>query len=175
MLFFGIVFLVVAVLVFICMWNDEGFSIGGIFSSLGMGLLISFVAILISLIVSAIVISCDTVEYTPEKQTRIELMALKDHNASSYYLRRGYANDRLNYIYLYEDDKGIATDTVLATQSYINYIKDDENPYLIETHYCFKNPTLHFFLIDSLINTEYSIFVPEGTITAENTYEIDLE
>lgn len=175
MLFFGIVFLVAAVLVLIYIWNDEGFSIGGVFSALGMGFLISLIAILISLIISAVVIGCDKAEYTPAEQTRIELMALKDHNASSYYLRRGYANDRLNYIYLYEDDKGIATDTILATHSYINYIKDGENPYLIKTYYDFKNPILHFFLIDGLINTEYSIFVPEDTIAAEGTYEIDLE
>ena len=174
MLFFGIVFLVVAVLALICFWVDEGFSIGGVFSALGMGLLISLIAILISMIISAVVIGCDTAEYTPAVQTRIELMALKDHNAS-YYLRRGYANDRLNYIYLYEDDKGITTDTIPAKQSYINYIKNDENPYLIKTYCRFKNPILHFFLIDSLISTEYSVFVPEGTIAAEGTYEIDLE
>lgn len=174
MLFFSIVFLIAAVLILIYTWINEGFSMGGIFLSLGMGLLISLVAILISQIISAVVINCDIVEYTPVEQTHIELMALKDHN-TSYYLRRGYANDRLNYIYLYEDDKGIATDTILATQSYINYIKDGENPYLIKTYYNFKNPILHFFLIDSLIDTEYSVFVPEGTISAEGTYEIDLE
>lgn len=174
MLFFGIVFLVVTVFVFICVWVDEGFSFGGLFGASTIGLLITLVALLISLIVSGIVICNDATEYTPAMETRVELIALKDHNAS-YYLRRGYANDRLNYVYLYKDDKGITTSTIPATHSYINYIKDNENPYLIKTYYYFKNPILHFFLIDSLINTEYSIFVPEGTIAAEDTYEIDLE
>lgn len=174
MLFFGIVFLVVAVLVLISIWVDEGFSLESFVPSLGTGLIASLVAILFSIFISAVAIGCDIAEYVPAEQTRIELMALKDHNAS-YYLRRGYANDRLNYIYLYEDDRGITTDTIPATQSYINYIEDNENPYLIKTCYRFKNPILNFVLIDSFINAEYSIFVPEGTIAAEGTYEIDLE
>ena len=175
MLFFGIVFVIVFIAVLVVNFYTEGFSVWGFFGSLFCGLVFSLLAVLISMIVSIFVICSDVPEVVPEVQTRVDLLALKDHNVS-YYLRRGYVKDSLKYVYLYEEEgKGIATDTVSADLSYINYIKDGEQPYLIRTYYRFKNPLLHFFLTDVIINTEYSIFVPEGSIVAEGTYEIDLE
>lgn len=174
MLFFGIVFVIVCIAVLVITCIDEGFSIGGLLMSICGGLLFTLLAVLISMIVSIFVV-CSDAPVVPDTQTRVDLLALKDHNAS-YYLRRGYVKDSLKYVYLYEEEgKGIASDTVPANLSYINYIKDGEQPYLIKTYYRFKNPLLHFFLIDVMINTEYSIFVPEGSVMAEGTYEIDLE
>ncbi len=175
MLFFGIVFVIVFIAGLVINCVDEGFSFGGLLVSICGGLLFSLLVAFISMIISIFVICSDVPEIVPAEQTRIDLLALKDHNAS-YYLRRGYVKDSLKYVYLYEKEgKGIATDTIRADLSYINYIKDGEQPYLIRTYYRFKNPLLHFFLIDVMINTEYSIFVPEGSIVAEGTYEIDLE
>ena len=175
MLFFGIVFVIVCAAVLIVECYDNGFSFGGLLMSICGGLLFALLATFISMIISVFVVCSEVPEIVPAEQTRIDLLALKDHN-SSYYLRRGYVKDSLKYVYLYEEEgKGIATDTVSADLSYINYIKDGEQPYLIRTYYRFKNPLLHFFLTDVIINTEYSIFVPEGSIVAEGTYEIDLE
>lgn len=175
MLFFGIVFVIVFIAGLVINCVDEGFSFGGLLMSICGGLLFSLLVAFVSMIISVFVVCSEVPEIVPAEQTRIDLLALKDHN-SSYYLRRGYVKDSLKYVYLYEEEgKGIATDTVSANLSYINYIKDGEQPYLIKTYYRFKNPLLHFFLTDVIINTEYSIFVPEGSIVAEGTYEIDLE
>ena len=146
----------------------EAFWIGSLTS-----LFSTLIVFLLSLIITISVV-CADINTTPITQTRIDLVALKDTNIS--YIRRSYSNDVLKYIYLYEEEgKGLATGSIPANQSYINYIEENEQPYIVGIDYMFTNPYARFFLIDSFINAEYCVYIPTGSIVVEDEYKIDLE
>lgn len=171
-------FIIVAVVAFVIGFAYEKVEWRGSFGgSLCAGTLCSAATTLIVMVVmllTTITFYVSDAPTTPAFQERTDLIALKDANMS--YIRRGYANDILKYTYIYkEEDKGLATNSIPANYSYINYLDEDEQPYVIKTIYQFKNPIARFFLIDSLLNTEYSVYIPEGSIIVEGEYAIDLE
>ena len=115
---------------------------------------------------------------------RIEtpLIALKDNFAieGNRYIYRGYIEEGLQYTYLYkEEGKGVTSGRCDADKTYINYIKDNEQPRLIEIEYGVINRIWAFFTAEDIgaatKRYEYYLYVPEGSIVAEGQYEVDLE
>lgn len=116
--------------------------------------------------------------------SRIEtpLIALKDNFSieGSRYIYRGYIEEELQYTYLYkEEGKGVTFGRCDANKTYINYIKDNEQPRLIETEYGVINRVWAFFTAGDIGSAtkkcEYYLYVPSGSIVTEGQYEVDLE
>ena len=146
--------------------------------SLCIGLCGALVALLTALTVGGIALCCDAnIEQTNE--TRTELIALRDNFGmnGTYYLHRAYIDEELQYSYLYNvEGKGICSGRVEADETYVNYITEGERPYLVKHEYEFANPIINFISGDLLGHfTDYSLYIPEESITVENQYEIDLE
>lgn len=123
--------------------------------------------------------ACCGADLQVTSETKTELVALKDNfnMESNYYLFRSHGEEKLKYSYLfYVKDKGIIAGQVDADTAYLSYIKDNEKPYLMKRIYNFKNPVLRYLSkVYGDIKTEYSIYVPDGSITVENQYEVNLE
>lgn len=167
--------LIVAIIFFIKEQRDWGDWLG----SLG----ISFVAAIITLIVSSIIAFCftgavyDENKFVPIETTETELIALNDNMGITgvHYLCSGYINEELEYTYLYNiPGKGITSGAVKADEC---YIIESESPKLVTTIYAINtNRFVDFFTFDSLLQeTEYTLFVPNGSIVAAGEYKIDLE
>lgn len=120
-------------------------------------------------------------EYVLASENETKLIALKDNslvsNQYGNYVYRGYINEKLNYVYLYEvPDKGITAKKVPANATYIKYIEDDSKPRLITKNYKVKNKFIDLITFDAMVNyTEYVLYIPEGSIAVEGEYNIDLE
>ena len=146
--------------------------------SLCIGIGGALVALLTSLMVGGIAL-CYDANIEQINETRTELIALQDNFGmnGTYYLHRAYIDEELQYSYLYNvEGKGICSDSVEADETYINYITEGERPYLVKHEYEFANPIINFIsgdLFGPFI--DYSLYIPEGSITVENQYEIDLE
>lgn len=155
--------------------NNDG--IWGLFYSTMGGLLGGVIAFLITLLSTAIISECDFVSIRSVEEQRVELVALKDNiNMNrNYYICRASVDEELKYNYLYEEKgKGITSGSVNADQTYINYIKEGEKPYLIKRKIEPTNLILRFLTTGS-IDSEYSLYIPNDSIIVENKYEIDLE
>lgn len=168
--------LIIAIVFFI----KEQIDWGDWFSSLS----ISFTAGIITLIISSLIAICFTgMAYKEDKlipieTTETELVALNDNMgiAGTHYLFSSYINEELKYTYLYNvPGKGIASNTIKASKC---YIVESENPKLVTTIYAINtNRFVDFFTFDFLLQkkTEYTLFVPNGSIVAAGEYKIDLE
>jgi hypothetical protein len=168
--------LIVAIIFFIREqrdWDDW-------FNSLG----ISLAAAIITLIVSSLIVAVcftgaayDENKFVPIETTETELVALNDNMGITgvRYLCSGYINEELEYTYLYNvPGKGITSGSVKADEC---YIIESENPKLVTTTYAINtNRFVDFFTFDFLLQkTEYTLFVPNGSIVAASEYKIDLE
>lgn len=176
MLFVGII-VCIGVFVYL-LWNESPFEGYFIPMSLTIGLCAALVAMLIAIMVGGIASCCDAkIEQTNE--TRTELIALQDNFGTNgiYYLHRAYIDEELQYSYLYNvEGKGICSGRVEADETYVNYIAEGERPYLVKHEYNFANPIIRFISGDFFGPfVDYSLYIPEGSITVENQYEIDLE
>ena len=127
----------------------------------------AFVSFLISLIV---LIPITGIFAQTPVDTRTDLIAVEDN--FNYYLYR--RSDDHKYTYLYEiEDKGITSNTVDANFCYLNYINENETPYVIIREKTFNNSVMNFmFLFNLPFSAEYSFYVPEGSITSN--FNIDL-
>lgn len=167
--------LIVAIIFFI----REQVDWGDWFSSLG----ISFAAAIVTLILSSIItffftaVAYEDDKLVPIETVETELVALNDNMGiiGKRYLCSGYINEELQYTYLYNTPgKGITSNTIKASEC---YIVESEKPKLVTTTYVINtNWFVDFFTFDSLLQeTEYTLFVPNGSIVAAGEYEIDLE
>ena len=167
--------LIVAVIFFIKEQTDWG----DWFCSLG----ISFAAAIITLLVSSIVAACFTAaayaegKLVPVETVETELIALNDNMGitGAHYLCSGYINEELKYTYLYDvPGKGITSNTIKAKDC---YIIESEKAKLVKTTYEVEtNQFVDFFTFDFMLQeTEYTLFVPNGSIVAAGEYKIDLE
>ena len=167
--------LIVAIILFIKEQRDWDDWLG----SLG----ISFAAAIITLLVSSIIAFCftgavyDEEKFVPIETVETELIALNDNMGitGAHYLYSGYINEELKYTYLYDvPGKGITSGSVKADDC---YIVESEKPKLVTTTYAINtNRFVNFFTFDFLLQeTEYTLFVPNGSIVAAGEYKIDLE
>ena len=102
----------------------------------------------------------------PTKTVETELVALNDDMGS--YLYSGYVDEEFQYSYLYNvPGKGVTSKTIKANKC---YIIESENPKLITTTYAVDtNWFVDFFTFDTLLEeTEYTLFVPNGSISGCN-------
>ena len=144
---------------------------------------VSFAAAIVTLILSSLLtVGFTAAAYEDDKLVPIEtveteLVALNDNMGiiGERYLCSGYINEELQYTYLYNTPgKGITSNTIKASEC---YIVESENPKLVTTTYAVDtNWFVDFFTFDSMLQkTEYTLFVPNGSIIAAGEYEIDLE
>ena len=157
---------------------SEGFEWEAIPASLLIGVLGFLVALLLSVTATGCYV-CANSELSVKKVEETPLIALKDNMATEghHFLFSGYVDEELTYYYLYEvPGKGITSGDVKAKRAYMNYINEGEQPKLVKTTRGITNPVVSYFLIDALAETvEYSLYIPNDSIIAAHTYEIDLE
>lgn len=144
--------------------------------------LYGIVAILIATIISLILGN-----FIPEtaigeiSRTETPLIALKDNMAveGHQYAYRAYINEELQYTYLYEiEGKGLTSGRCDADATYINYIQPNESPRIIKIEKSITHPLWNYLIVGKSIynfETEYYLYVPEGSVIAEGQYEIDLK
>ena len=167
--------LIIAIIFFV---NEQRYY-GDWLSSIG----ISFAAATVTLIISSILVAGFTAatyeedKLVPIETVETELIALNDNMGitGAHYLYSGYVDEELKYTYLYDvPGKGIASNTIKASEC---YIVESEQPKLVTTTYAINtNWLVDFFTFDCMLQkTEYTLFVPNGSIVTAGEYKIDLE
>ena len=167
--------LIVAIIFFIKEQSDWGDWL----CSLGA----SFAAAIITVLISSVIAVCFTgVAYDEDKLLPVEtieteLVALNDNMEITgiRYLCSGYIDEELQYTYLYNvPGKGITSGSIKANKC---YIIESEKPKLVTTIYAIETSRfVDFFTFNCLLKeTEYTLFVPNGSIVSEGEYKIDLE
>jgi len=175
MYFVLVITLVVAIIFFIKEQQDYGDWLG----SFGVSILAGLIALIISSSLAAGVTFATYEEdkLVPVETVETELIALNDNMGITgvHYLYSGYIDEELKYVYLYDvPGKGIASNTIKASEC---YIIESEKPKLVTTTYAVDtNWFVDFFTFDCLLQkTEYTLFLPNGSIVAAGEYKIDLE
>lgn len=140
---------------------------------------------LIALVFISIIPTC-IFQTTTSGSYDFNIVALEDSltTTGSYkrniYASKGYIDTDLSYFYLYNTDKGYKNGHIPADKTYIKY-DDVSNPHITVNYTTTQCPdwsVLFFFDMndhEAQTITDYIIVVPTGTITATNTYNIDLE
>ena len=143
----------------------------GILSGAIMGLLVSLV-----LFAVFSVVACDA-PGTVHEGYSYELVALNDDADSSvsglFFLGTGFvsSDEDLEYVFIYETEKGMTVGERRAKSVYVQYIAENETPRLV--HYV---ETYDSSFWDWLLGNKDSwdvFYIPEGSITTD--FEIDLE
>ena len=172
--------LIAGIVAFICEYRSYH---GYWLSSFLMSILVMILGFILSTII-VIAVSCGVTVMKDDSNyntitTETKLVALKDSMSTrgGRYIYSGYIDEELKYTYLYKvPNKGITSKQVEADNCYINYINENETPKLVKIHTTLKEGFLDFITFDWIVdNTEYSLYVPNGSIVAEGEYEIDLE
>ena len=170
--------LIVAIIFFIKEQKDWG----DLLNSLQAALTVAAVTLILSSIFTFL-LTCVVYEayeedrLIPIETTETKLIALNDNMGitGAHYLCSGYINEELKYAYLYEvPGKGITSDSIKADEC---YIVESKKAKLVTTIYAIDtNWFVNFLTFDSALQkTEYTLFVPNGSIVAAGKYEIDLE
>lgn len=141
---------------------------------MGGGIMGLVVAIVLFAVCS--VIACD-VPGTVHEGYSYELIALNDDADTSvsglFFLGTGSvsSDEDLEYVFIYETEKGMTVGERRANSVYVQYIEDDETPRLV--HYV---ETYDSAFWDWLLGNKdsWDVFcIPEGSITTN--FEIDLK
>ena len=171
-----VISMIIAIIILVCVEIKEWGISWRIFEGIGLGFLVGLLCGFLLLLFGNAFCSCitekdmviDTIETT-------ELIALKDNYTleGEAFLFSSTINEDLTYTYLYNiPNKGITTESIKATNAYLNYISENEKPYIQKITEIPRSKILYYlFLCD---NTYYSIYLPQGSII-ENVYEINLE
>lgn len=156
--------------------KDDDYDLGAFFISLLVGLLGFLVGAFLSLLITA------GAQNVAEMQTieteKTEIVALADSSAieGTRYLTGGYIDEELVYYYMYQDgNKGFTQDKIDADNCYIKYIDKDEKPYLLTEIKKPKSKVLDFFTSGLMETRDDTFYLPQGSIVAIDTYEIDLK
>lgn len=136
---------------------------------------------------AVLLISIIAVEFCPKAESyySFNINSLKDNMVTNGEIHggafcvRGSIDGEISYFYSRVTDKGEIIEHIPANKSYIKY--DDNKTPCIEVHQ--KNHKVPEFF-NKLLFTEwcndksidyYVIIVPNGTISVDGTYEIDME
>lgn len=138
--------------------------LGG-FGSFLVALMLSF---LLTLVGWAICSCADSYIDKTNPQATYDICALQDNFGTSY-LSRCYYDNSLKYTFLYNDENGITSATILSGNAYLHF--SDEDPKVIVYKIYPTSPILKTLF--GSIGTKYDIYIPEGSII-EN-YNIDLK
>ena len=139
----------------------------------GTSMLICFALSLVILVSAS---ACDA-ESICINEERTELYALQDNMGmkSHYYLFSGVTEEDLHYYYLHNvEGKGIAADKLNTNNTYLNYTAKDEHPYFLTKTYKFKSKVLNFFTLGMGEYKEHIVYIPEGSITVDGQYKVNL-
>lgn len=164
----GMIAVIIAI-IFICCdeYNDLGEKIWYSFVALILSILVSFVFLLVS---SAIATEHAEIEYHAISDTKI--IALKDNQniSGNFYIMGGYVGEDLYYYYATETELGYKTEKIKAGNTYIKYT--DEEPHIEKLKGEFANDSVNLWAAPMCVD-RYIIYCPEGTIT--NEFSVDLE
>lgn len=169
---------IVGILVFICfiisaiVEGDWDLIPAGVASSV-IGMIIAF-GISICILIGASVGEAESICINEE---RTELCALQDSMGikSRYYLFSGTTEKDLHYYYLHNvEGKGITADKLNTNNTYLNYTTENEHTYFLTKTYTFKSKVLNFFTLGMGEYKEHIVYNPEGSITVDGQYKVDL-
>ena len=170
-----IISMIISIIVLVCVEiKDWGIS-WRILEGIGLGCLVGLVCGFLLLLFGNAFCSCATEDMVIDTIETTELIALKDNYTieGEAFLFSSTVNEDLTYTYLYNlPNKGITTESIKATNAYLNYISENAKPYIQKITEIPRSKILYYlFLYD---NTYYYIYLPQGSII-ENVYEINLE
>lgn len=142
----------------------------------------NFLNIIVVFIISAIVVFAYP---TVETQYSFNINSLNDNLVTSGEIHgsifgvRGSIDGEISYFFSRTTDKGETIGHISAEDSYIKY-DDKSKPHIevYQTTHKFPNwlkKVLCVELLNSTYTEYYVIIVPEGTISTNGTYEIDME
>lgn len=152
----------------------EGFEIAHILVALLAAFIGFVVGFFICIAANAIHNSIPIEKCRVEEIEKTELIALKDNYlvSGSAFLFSSTINEELTYTYMYDTPMGITTKTIDADNVYIEYINEDEVPYIQKWSIEHRNKIIAWLF--AIGKYKYTIHLPEGSII-ENTFEINLE
>ena len=176
---FLILLIIMAIIFSIWFSINTCFTIWGtIGSSIATSCLTCFIALLIFFLGGNIISAFCEVEYVED--STYEITALKDNSFVSghtYLLSSGHFNDKMQYVYLIENENGNFEMKTIETKYAEVAISNEVVPHVVIKRAKFTNEFMNFFLSFNgapVWNPDrYIIYVPEGTI--DYSYNIDLE
>lgn len=139
----------------------------------------SFLSGLIGLMMGVLICGIMAIAPIPTEEvivSDVPICAMKDTMGveGSFFLGSGSVDSEFKYVYATKTNKGIKIQNPIdASNAYINYIEEGEQPHIAEVDTQFSNDILNFFFCGRMKPNEIYIYVPEGTI--EEVYNIDLE
>ena len=149
--------------------------ISGFLFSILIGCLGAFIGLIIAFSVNANFTDkpledCQ-ITYSDEKT---ELIALKDNfqTEGNTFLFSATINNELKYTYIYETAMGMTAKSLKASDCYIQYIGDNETPYIQKWVVSHSSEFMNKMFI--LSYDRYTIYLPEGSVI-EEVYNIDIE
>ena len=171
-----VISMIIAIIILVCVEIKEWGISWRIFEGIGLGFLVGLLCgFLLLLFGNAFCLGMAEENMTVDTIETTELIALKDNYTleGEAFLFSSVVNENLTYTYLYQaPNKGIATKSIKAADAYLNYINENEKPYIQKITEIPRFKILYWlFLIE---NTYYSIYLPQESII-ENVYEINLE
>lgn len=168
-----------------CMIKNKEVTFKNLVSEIGSWLFINvLIDIFVFLIVTALSMPVVSIAPIQESQYSFEISSLKDNVVTvgkikgGIYSMRGYFDGELSYFFSRPTNKGEIVGHISAGKTYIQY--DNEKP-RIEVHQ--KSPNISetmskIFFTKWFVTKEteyYVLYVPEGTISTIDEYQIDLE
>lgn len=141
------------------------------------GITVCLVFIMVWLITSLCIntnVKDDKLEYETIESTEIYCLVDNRNVEGNYFLFSGSVDEELYYYYVHNNSLGRVTDKIPASSSYINYVSQDFRVETVKAKH--KNRFIGYWLgADWVCIEKYKIYVPEGSITCEGDYNIDLK
>lgn len=137
-------------------------------------LFVSILFTLLSLVISFIIFFVGTivVQSSPDPINRetktietVNLIAVKDN-----ILLTSRSSNSNYYYYTYDTEYGIASDKTPAAYSFIKYVNENEQPYMVHTR---EYSSQFVYYMWGLCADWYTFYIPEGSVVED--YMIDLE
>lgn len=169
---FIILGVLITIITFYCLYSSDGDV-----NIAAMGGLCAILCCLAVWTMTVLSVDVDKNDCKYQSVETVDILCLEDgKNANgNHYLFSGSITEDLYYYYMYNNPSlGKTIEKIPASASFINYTDRDFRIEVLEPK-C-KNRFVGFWLgIDWTLDDVYKIYIPEGSITTENNYNIDLK
>lgn len=167
------------IIFFIYGYKDSEHIGAGFYIATLVGSLVLMLSILISAMVGAFAsdesFNAKTTVTSSERYELRPLQSVEGISTNYLYINTNNGNNQTQYTFLYdEEEKGIASMTIPAKNTYLNTIGENETPHVKKLDVQYENPILNFFCGDLFgPETEYTIVIPENSLTDNSKFKIN--
>lgn len=155
----------------ICIFCNSWYDLGEKFLTSFLALLLSLLITIIVLFFASGIVSCFAeIDYNMVSDTKI--IALKDNQnvSENFYIMGGYVDEDLYYYYAIETEFGYKTEKVKADNAYIKYTNGETHIEKYVGEFANDSANLWGF---PMCDNRYIIYCPDGAVT--NEFIVDLE